>query len=131
MFFSATFSACGSGSLERITVLRYVAGDGSRIVNLMPYVAVSNVSDRAMWSVSAVSSYPLYVQADFEWHGNEPHFGAHFFDVEVWALRSSEVDICACPCVIEQRSATTGETAGHVRVLVPEQAEILRRLGAK
>ena len=130
VFFAASFSACGSGTLERVAVLRYEAVDGGRIVDLMPYVAVSNVSDRAMWSVPEASPYPLYVQADFEWKETESHFGEHFFGVEVWRFDPAK---SMFERALRYRTAKRygGGDGGHVRVLVPERTEILRRLGAE
>lgn len=131
VFFSASFSACGSGMLERIAILRFKpSAQGGSIANLMPYLTVSNVSDRAIWSVSQASRYPLYVQADFEWHGDETHFGAHYFNVEVWRFDPATLIYMR---VLRYRTAKRydGGDGGRVRVLGPERAEILRRLAVK
>src|SRR5271168_4657672 len=81
IFFTATFSGGGSGTLERLAVLHY---DNGKIVNLLPYVAVTNLSQRVMWSVPSVSPYPVLVDADFIWDKGETHFDPHFYTVEAW-----------------------------------------------
>ena len=129
IFFSATFSAGGSGTLERLAVLRYEGDRGSgRIVNLMPYAGATNVSDRAMWTVPGASKYPILVKADFIWGEGEGHFSQHFYTVEAW---------CFDPRVVRYAKAFSYRTAkkydggdnAPVRVLAPERQEILRRLG--
>src|ERR1700730_4407168 len=77
VFFSAMFSAGGSGTLERLAVLRY---DGEKIDNLLPFVGVSNVSERAMWTIPN-AKYPVLVTADFIWGKGEVHFDTHYFTV--------------------------------------------------
>ena len=129
VFFSATFSAGGSGSLQRISILRFKPNDrGGTIVNLMPYVAVTNVSDRAIWFLAAASPYPLFVDADFLWGEGETHFGPHFYQVGVWRFDPSTAFYKQ---VLSFRTAKRydGGDVGDVRVLRPERAEILRRLG--
>ena len=131
VLFSATFSAGGSGSLERISVLRFEPNDRrGKIVNLLPYVAVTNVSDRAIWPIPEVSPYPLFVDADFIWGAGETHFGPHSFQVGVWCFDPSTAFYKQ---VLSYRTAKRydGGDVGGVRVLRPERAEILRRLGIR
>jgi hypothetical protein len=125
VFFSATFSAGGSGTLERIAVLRYER-DGS-IKNLMPYVAVTDVSQRAMWNLPDVSPFPVFVDADFIWGKDEPHFGDHFYRVEAWRYDPAQNQYVKA---IEYKTAQRydGGDAGPVRVLPKERDELLRRL---
>ena len=129
VFFSAMFSAGGSGSLERIAVLRYEPGRSSeKIVNLMPYVSATNVSERAMWTISSASAYPILVHADFIWSAGEPHFGAHFYTVEAWRFDPKQ------DLYVKTFSYRTSKRYGDeddskpAHVLASERAEILRRL---
>ena len=75
-----------AAQLERIAVLRY-EGDpaAGKIVNLVAaFVGVTNVSDRAMWTIPSASAYPILIDADFIWGKDETHFAPHFFTVEAW-----------------------------------------------
>jgi hypothetical protein len=128
VFFSASFSGGGSGTLERLAVLRYEPSlDGGKIVNLMPFIGVTNVGDRAMWTIPEASKYPILVEADFIWGKEESHFGRHFYTVQAWCFDSS-----AGRYVKAFSYCTTGKydggDSGPVRVLVAERQEILRRL---
>jgi hypothetical protein len=49
-FFSAMFSAGGSGTLTRSAILRYSGGKDGALINLLPYVGVTNVSEHATWT---------------------------------------------------------------------------------
>jgi hypothetical protein len=125
VFFSGTFSGGGSGTLTRLAVLRYDGGSG-KIVDLLPFVGVTNISERAMWTVSAASPYPVLVLADFVWGKGEGHFAPHFYTVEAWKF--------------DRRSGRYGKAISYqttkkydggdapIRVLGPERGEILRRL---
>ena len=128
VFFAATFSAGGSGTLERLAVLRY-EGDGgeSKIVNVMPFVGVTNVSDRAMWTVPSASDYPILIEADFIWGEGEGHFGEHFYTVEAWYF-DPRADRYAKAFSYRTAKKYDGGDRARVRVLVPERQEILRRL---
>jgi hypothetical protein len=55
VFFSAQFSGGGSGTLDRLAILRYEI-DG-KIVNLLPFVGVTNQSDRTVWQITSVSNF--------------------------------------------------------------------------
>lgn len=128
VFFSGTFSGGGSGTLERIAVLRYQENGGvMAIVNLMPFVGVTNVSDRAMWTVPDASPYPIFVCADFLWGEGEPHFGQHYYTVEAWRFDPKEDRYVKA---FSYRTATRydGGDSTPVHVLAPERQEILRRL---
>jgi hypothetical protein len=121
IFFSSTFSAGGSGTLERLAVLRY---DGHSIVNLMPYKGVtSNISDRAMWTIPNVSPYPILVDADFVWSSGESHSGEHFYMVEAWCFDSRSDHY-----VREFSYRTTKRYDDDDHVLSSERQEILRHL---
>ena len=84
VFFSGMFSGGGSGMLERVAILRY--GANGKIENLMPEVTQTELADRAMWKVPDVSSYPVFVRADYVWGKGESHFEAHLFDVDAWVF---------------------------------------------
>jgi hypothetical protein len=123
VFFAGTFSGGGSGWLERLAVLRY---DGDSIINLMPFKTVTNISDRAMWTVPNASPYPILVDADFIWSDGESHFEPHFYMVEAWLFDSRSDHY-----VRAFSYRTTKKYDGDMRkphVLGPERDEILRRL---
>jgi hypothetical protein len=125
VFFSAMFSAGGSGTLERLAVLRY--SDGGRIINLLPFIGVSNLSDRAMWTVPGASTYPILVTADFIWSDGEVHFSPHYFTVQAWRFdQKSDQYVRA----FSYQTTKKYDCDPVVRVLGPERQEILRRLMA-
>jgi hypothetical protein len=127
VFFLSTFSGGGSGTLERLAVLRYERDGGGKIVNLMPFVAVTNVSDRAMWTVPSASEYPILVKADFIWGEGEVHFGEHYYTVEAWRFDPGVGQYAKAFSYRTTRKYDGGDSA-PVRVLAPERQEILRRL---
>ena len=131
VFFSSTFSGGGSGSLERIAVLRY-EGDpaAGKIVNLLPFVGVTNVSDRAMWTIPSASAYPILIDADFIWGKDETHFAPHFFTVEAWRF-DPKSDRYVRAFSYRTSKKYDGGDSQPVRVLMPERQEIVRRLEAK
>jgi hypothetical protein len=126
VFFSATFSGGGSGTLERVAVLRFDQRD-QRIINLMPYVAVTNAGHRAMWTIPGVSEFPILVLADFIWGEGETHYSDHFYQVEAWCF-DPKLDQYKKVLSYKTDRKYNSETA---RVLVDERQEIRRRLGAK
>jgi hypothetical protein len=131
VFFSAMFSAGGSGTLTRLAVLRYESqGVSGRIVDLLPFVGVTNVSEHAMWTVPNASLYPVLVDADFVWTEGESHFGSHFFRVEAWRFVPKE-DRYARAFSYRTSRKYGGGDAAPVRVLGPERGEILRRLKSR
>jgi hypothetical protein len=75
VFFSAQFSGGGSGTLDSLAILRYELH--GNIVNLMPFVGVTNQSDRAVWQIASVSNFPILATADFYWTDGETHFSDH------------------------------------------------------
>lgn len=131
VFFTGTFSGGGSGTLERPAVLRY-EGDKKtgKIVNLLPFVTVTNVSDRAMWMIPRASAYPIFVHADFIWSKDESHFEPHFYTVEAWRF-DQQSDRYAKVFSYRTKKKYDGGDDKPIRVLNPERQEIMRRLEAK
>jgi hypothetical protein len=131
IFFSAMFSAGGSGTLERLAVLRYqYDGTHEKIVNLLPFVGATNVSERAMWSLPSISAYPILVHAEFIWSEGEIHFGQHFYDVEAWCFDpKSDHYVKAFSYRTAKKYAGGDSTSIHV--LSPERDEILKHLQNK
>jgi hypothetical protein len=123
VFFSAMFSAGGSGTLERLAVLRY---DGEKINNLLPFVGVSNVSERAMWTIPN-AKYPVLVTADFIWGKGEVHFDPHYFTVNGWRFDQKSDQYVK---VFSYQTTKKYACDPTVHVLGPERQEILRRLSA-
>ena len=131
VFFSAEFSGGGSGTLDRLAMLRSNA-DGT-LTNLLPYVAVTNVSDRALWRLPTISPYPVLVLADFIWNfeAGETHFSQHFFNVEVYRFDSATDRYLKALSYKTAKKYDGGDGGDRIRVLAPERPEILRRLGVR
>ncbi len=128
IFFLATFSGGGSGTLERAALLRYQA-DG-KIVNLLPYVAVTNQSQRQMWSMPGISNYPVLVTADFRWDfaAKETHFSRHFYDVTAYRYNPTKDGYVQAFTYVTKKRYPGLDEADRFRVLGPERDEIVRRL---
>ncbi|VWD40865.1 hypothetical protein [Burkholderia contaminans] len=126
VFFSGMFSGGGSGMLERVAILRY--GANGKIENLMPEVTQTELADRAMWKVPDVSSYPVFVRADYVWGKGESHFEAHLFDVDAWVFDPATNQYKKRLSYRTTKRYDRGEGSDHV--LTSERAEILRRLAA-
>jgi hypothetical protein len=131
VFFSAMFSGGGSGTLTRLAVLRYSGNSKTdKIVNLLPWVGTTNVSEWAMWTLKGASAYPVFVRADFVWGEGETHFGSHFFNIEAWRFDPGSDRYVKA---LEYKTSRKYDGGDHspIRVLAPERAEIVRRLIAK
>jgi hypothetical protein len=129
VFFAATFSGGGSGTLTRLAVLRYESKSG-KIVNLLPFEAVTNVSDRAMWMVPEASAYPVLVDADFIWGEGETHFDSHFYDISAWKFDAA-IDKFVKALSYQTPKKYRGGDDSPIRVLAAERGEIIRRLSSK
>ena len=101
--------------------------DGGKIVNLMPFVGVTNVSERAMWRVPGASEYPILVDADFIWGDGEGHFEKHYYTVEAWRF-DRKADRYVKVFLYRTAKKYDGGDSAPVRVLASERQEILRRL---
>jgi hypothetical protein len=131
-FFSALFSGGGSGTLTRLAILRYQSGEGNSgaLVNLLPYIGVTNVSEHAMWSIPSVSPYPVLVNADFIWSTGETHFAPHYYTIDTWRFDTA-TDRYRKAVSYQTSKKYEGGDSGPVSVLGPERAEILRRLSTR
>ena len=127
VFFSAQFSGGGSGTLDSLAILRYES-DG-KIVNLLPFVGVTNQSDRAVWSIPEVSSFPILVTADFYWLDGETHFSPHFYTVSAYHFDALSSQYMKAFSYRTSKKYPGLDDVDQIHVLEPERAEILRRLG--
>jgi hypothetical protein len=126
VFFSAQFSGGGSGTLDSVAILRYESG--GKIVNLLPFVGVTNQSDRFMWAVQEASSFPILVTADFYWMDGETHFAEHFYTVSAFRF-NAQTDRYAKAFSYRTSKKYPGlDEVDQVHVLGPERGEILRLL---
>lgn len=131
VFFSATFSGGGSGTLERLAVLRYEGtATSGKIVNLLPFIGVTNVSERAMWTIPSASEYPILVDADFIWGQGETHFDLHFYTVEAWRF-DPKADHYVKAFSYRTTKKYGGGDSKPIRVLALERPEIAHRLEAQ
>jgi hypothetical protein len=126
VFFSAQFSGGGSGTLDSLAILRYESS--GKIVNLLPFVGVTNQSDRAMWSVPKVSSFPILVIADFYWMDGETHFARHFYTVTAYRFDVQNGRYAKAFSYQTSRKYPSLDEVDQVHVLGSEREEILRRL---
>ncbi|MEI9980949.1 MAG: hypothetical protein WDN23_18480 [Edaphobacter sp.] len=127
VFFSARFSGGGSGTLDSLAILQYES-DG-KIVNLLPFVGLTNQSDRALWNIREASSFPILVTADFNWMEEEAHFAKHFYTVNVYHFDAQSHRYAKVFSYRTSKQYPGLDDADRVNVLKPEKAEILRRLG--
>jgi hypothetical protein len=131
-FFSAMFSAGGSGTLTRLAILRYQSGEGKSgaLINLLPYIGVTNVSEYAIWTIPNASPYPVLVHADFIWGSKETHFAPHYYTVEAWRFDTA-TDRYKKAVSYRTSKKYEGGDSGPISVLGPERAEILRQLSTR
>src|ERR1700679_4118724 len=131
-FFSAMFSAGGSGTLTRLAILRHQSGGGKDGVftNLLPYLAVTNVSEHALWTVPGASPYPILVRAEFIWSSGETHFARHYYTVEACRFDPA-TDRYTKAVAYRTSKKYEGGASGPISVLGPERAEILRRISTQ
>ena len=87
LLFSATFSGCGSGQLTEYALL---AESKQGLVNLLPKVELTELSEHHMWDLPNVSSLPVLVTADYVWDfkAGETHFGDHHYRVEAFTFNA-------------------------------------------
>ncbi len=130
VFFSAQFYGGGSGALDSLAILRYESG--GKIVNILPFVGVSNQSERAMWNIPEASSFPILVTADFDWDmDDETHFSKHFYTVCAYRFDSQSGQYREAFSYRTSKKYPGLDEADGVHVLNPERTEILRRLGSR
>jgi hypothetical protein len=129
ILFSATFSGGGSGTLDELALLRYEQ-DGT-LRNLLPVVQLTEQGDRAIWQLPSVSPIPVLVTADYVWGKGQTHFAQHLFEVRAYQYDSASQIYAEKIRYRTNRRYPSLDEADHVNVLVPERAEILRRLGTK
>lgn len=131
VLFSAMFSAGGSGTLTRLAILRYQPdGNGGALVNLLPYDSVTDESERAIWTVSSASSYPILVHADFIWGSGEIHFGPHYYQVEAWRFDTATGRYTKAVSYRTSKKYDGGDSV-PIAVLGPERKNILRKLNTR
>jgi hypothetical protein len=131
VLFSATYSGCGSGTLTRLSFLQYQdVGGAGKLIELLPYVAVTNSDEWTRWSEPGISAYPILVVAHAIWAKGETHFGSHHYTVEAWTFDPSADRYGRVLSYVTSRRYDGGDQ-GRVRVVGPERPEILRRLRAR
>jgi hypothetical protein len=119
-------------SLTRLAILRYQSGEGKGgiLINLLPYIGVTNVSEHATWTIPSVSPYPVLVDADFIWDSRETHFAPHHYTVEAWRFDTA-TDRYKKAISYRTLKNYEGGDSRSVSVLGPERAEISRRLSTR
>jgi hypothetical protein len=125
--FDAMFSGGGSGTLTRYAILRK---ENAHVVNLLPVVALTNVSESAVWTQPQISPYPLFITADFIWNfdAGETHFGKHLFGIEAWRFDPSKDHYVRAIFYKTARKYDGDDASDSVSVITHERPEIFRRL---
>ncbi|MBB5340336.1 hypothetical protein [Tunturiibacter gelidoferens] len=126
VFFSSQFSGGGSGTLDSLAILRYQA-DG-KIINLMPFVGVTNQSDRAVWQIASVSNFPILVTADFYWMDGETHFSEHLYTVNAYEFDTESDRYVKVISYRTFKKYPGLDEVERIHILTSERAQILRRL---
>jgi hypothetical protein len=126
ILFSAQFSGGGSGTLDSLAILRYESS--GKIVNLLPFVGVTNQSDQAMWHAPQVSNYPILVTADFNWMDGEAHFAKHFYTVSAYRFDDQKGQYIKAFSYRTSKKYAGLDEVDQVNVLSLEREDILRRL---
>jgi hypothetical protein len=129
ILFSATFSGGGSGTLDELALLRYEQ-DGT-LRNLLPVVQLTEQGDRAIWQLPSVSPMPMLVTADYVWGKGETHLAQHIFEIRAYLFNSVRQTYTEKMRYRTSRRYASLDDVDRINVLVPERAEILRRLSAR
>jgi hypothetical protein len=101
---------------------------GGKIVNLLPFVGVSNQSDHAIWHVPQVSNFPILVTADFKWIDGETHFAKHFYTVSAYRFDDQKGQYIKAFSYRTSKKYTGLDEVDQVHVLGSERENVLRRL---
>jgi hypothetical protein len=114
--------------LGRLVLLQY-EGDG-KFVDLLPYVAVTNQSNRAMWTLPEFSEFPVLVTADFLWDfdAGETHYANHHYQISAYGFNATTRRYTELLSYKTTHRYPGEDDVNHVRVLGPEREQILRRL---
>jgi hypothetical protein len=129
ILFSATFSGGGSGTLDELALVRHEQ-DGT-LRNLLPVVQLTEQGDRAIWQLPSVSPMPVLLTADYVWGKGETHFEQHLFEIRAYLYDSTSQTYEEKLRYRTSHRYPSLDEVDHVNVLIPERAEILRRLGTK
>jgi len=131
VLFSAMYYAGGSTSRTRLAMLRYQSdGTAATIVNLLPDLVVTDISDYDMWLVPQISPYPMLVDADYFWDptSTEPQSSPHNFNVTVWKFDPQQDHYVQAFTYRTTKKYLGGSRVSPTGVLRPERDEILLRL---
>jgi hypothetical protein len=127
LLFSAA-SGGVSGWTIHFALLR--PGTGENLQDLfMSDISVSNQSQHAFWSDSAISDAQIFVTADYVWGPDESHYSEHRYIISAYVRKpSSELDDLYY--YLEDRYMTVHkyDLEGNADVLASERQEILARL---
>jgi hypothetical protein len=125
IFFSATFSAGGSGILESFALLQY--DNHGKIVNLLPPVYLTDGGDRQVWQISD-TSMPIITFAEHIWGEDEPHYGNHFWTISAYVFDVKTHRYLKRTQYITTRKYSDGEDGKALSVLQNEKSTITAKL---
>jgi hypothetical protein len=128
VFFWSQFSGGGSGTLDRLAILRYEPD--RKIINLLPFVGVTNQSDRAVWQIEKVSRFPILMTADFYWMEGETHFADHFYTIDAYLFDAEKGRYVRAFSYRTSKKYPGLDKVDQIHVLGAERAEIMKKLEA-
>jgi hypothetical protein len=105
-------------------------GTGKDLENLfLSDMSVSNQSQHAFWTESAISDAPIFLTAEYRFGPDEGHYGEHRYVVSAYILRSSSM-IDGTNYWLEDQYLTIRkyDLDANADVLASEKQEILARL---
>lgn len=127
VFFSAEYSGGGSGSLDSLAILRYESS--GKIANILPFVDITNQSERAIWTIPKASHFPILVTADFDWRDGETHFARHFYTITAYTYEVRKGRFAKAFSYRTTKKYPGLDETDQPHILGPERKTILRRLG--
>ncbi len=99
--------------------------------NLLPVVQLTEQSDHAIWQLQSISPMPVLVTADYVWGKGETHFEKHAFEIRAYLYDFSKGNYSEKMRYRASGRYPSFDETDRVQVLIPERAEIIRRLSAR
>ena len=126
--FTATAFAGGSGASTFVALL--VPRDGG-LVDILPASCTvsAGLSQYQFWNAPAISSMALFITANFVWHYPEPHYGAHHYQVSIYAFDARKgIYVLQTEYVTTAKYGTDEQPNPPSDLLQREQPQIIAKL---
>jgi hypothetical protein len=114
----------GSGYAYEYALLQY---NDRRLVNLLPRVRVSNISDRALWNMPEISPMPIFLTADYLWEDGA-HYGDHRYTIRAYRYDPVTSKYTQILSYDTRRTYPSAEWPGTVHVVSAERGHISKLL---